>query len=298
MNEGERKRIESINERLVNILSRHAPCNGSFKTCIPGVHLTRHDGRGLIEHRIHHPVILLLAQGAKKTLIGSTEYLLRPNQALTIAIDMPMSSIIMEADPEHPLLGMFFDIDKKVLGDLLVEIGQARSQEAVPAGVSVADADEDFMEAMIRLASQMDKDREGIVRSRIILRELHYLLLTGAQRDILAGLYGNGACGSMIFAAIEFFKTHLDLPVRSSELAKEVHMSESSLYRYFKILTGLSPHQYHKQMRLHEARRLILAEDEQASIAAMKVGYESVTQFNREYKRLFGLPPHRSKKQG
>lgn len=148
----------------------------------------------------------------------------------------------------------------------------------------------------MRLASLMEKPTQIPIRSKMIMRELHYLLLTGPQKDVLINLYSGGAYGQQVFAAISYLKERLDVPVRAEELAAAVHTCESSLYRHFKTLTGLSPLQYHKQLRLHEARRLIVSENEQAALAAIKVGYESVTQFNREYKRLFGQPPLRSKK--
>ena len=128
------------------------------------------------------------------------------------------------------------------------------------------------------------------------MRDLHYLLLAGPQADVLHATCGSGRYGRQLFAAIGYLREHLDAPVSLAELARAACMSESTLYRYFKTLTGLSPLQYYKQLRLHEARRLILEENEQARLAAARVGYSSAQQFNRDYRRLFGQPPLKSRK--
>lgn len=287
---------EDIMERLRNVLKRHLPREGLFTTAIPDVFVARRDHAGITEHRFDRPVVSLLAQGSKKTCIGSDEYLLQPGQLLTIGLDMPSSSLLVEATPAKPLMTLYFYLDQKIVGDLMLELGWSGSRAPNRTGVSVAWADADFLDGMFRLASLMEKPEQIPVRSRMILRELHYLLLVGPQKDVLLNLYGGGAYGRQVFAAIKYLKERLDAPVRAEELARAVHLCESSLYRHFKALTGMSPMQYHKQLRLHEARRLMLAENEQAALAAIRVGYGSVTQFNREYKRLFGQPPHRSKK--
>lgn len=297
MNAGNTGLADFINERLKTVLLRHLPHDGIFDTGIPDVFIARRDNAGITEHRFDHPVVSLLVQGSKRTQIGSEEHTLTPNQVLTIGVDMPSSSLIVDASPEKPLLTIFFDINQKVVADLVLELGWQTTYGSSQKGLSVADGGEDFLERMLNLASLLDKPEQVPIRSNIILRELHYLLLVGPQQEVLRSLYGKGAYGQQVFAAIKYLKKKLDVQVRSEELAGAVHISESTLYRHFRNLTGLSPLQYHKYLRLHEARRLILAENEQASIVAMKVGYESVTQFNREYKRLFGLPPHRSRKQ-
>ena len=125
------------------------------------------------------------------------------------------------------------------------------------------------------------------------MRELHYLLLAGPQGGILRGLYAHGARNGQILQAIALMRRNMTRPLRMDALARQVCMSVSSLHRHFKSITGLSPLQYHKQLRLYEAQRLMLVENERAASAALSVGYESVTQFTREYKRMFGESPHR-----
>ncbi len=142
-------------------------------------------------------------------------------------------------------------------------------------------------------AELVDKPDQISLRAPMILRELHYLVLIGKQGGVLYGLYAQGSDKNNVMQAISFLKENVAEPLIVEDLAKKVHMSVSSLYRHFKDVTGSSPLQYQKQLRLYEAQRLMFMENEKASVAALRVGYESVTQFNREYKRMFGEPPHR-----
>lgn len=147
------------------------------------------------------------------------------------------------------------------------------------------------MEAMLRLATLLEKPQRNSIRAGLAIRDLHYLLLAGPQAAALRHLYGKGGNSARLFRVIAFMKENLNRVVRASELAKVSNMSESSLFRHFKDVTGLSPLQYHKQLRLHQARNLMLSANEQVSTAAYSVGYESISQFNREYKKLFGETP-------
>ena len=146
---------------------------------------------------------------------------------------------------------------------------------------------------MLRLVELLDRPNQIAVRAPIIMRELHYLLLVGPQGSTLQSLYTHGTQDSHIVQAIAIMKQNIASPLRMDTLARQLSMSISSLHRHFKNITGFSPLQYHKQLRLYEAQRLMLVENERASNAALAVGYESVTQFNREYKRMFGEPQHR-----
>ena len=155
------------------------------------------------------------------------------------------------------------------------------------------DAEPDLLEGALRLVKLLGKPEQIPMRAPMIMRELHYLLLTGPQGGILRRLHTLGTQNNRIVRAISLLRRNVNAAVRMDDLARQVHMSVSSLHRHFKTVTGLSPLQYHKQLRLYEARRLMLTQHENASGAALAVGYESPTQFNREYKRMFGEPPHR-----
>lgn len=291
-------RLEFAQAQLKNILLRHMPEQGIYSTEISDVGMARRDAPCLSEHRFDRPLVSLLVQGAKETFIGGSNYSLEAGQVMTVCLDMPSSSRILAASPENPLLTLFFYINPRLIKELWLELDEDASVCQHPSGVVVSQADADFMEAMLRLASILEKPEQIPLRSEIALRDLHYLLLTGAHGRAARDVFALGRHNShQLFAAIAYLKEHLDRIVGAAELARAAGMSESSLYRHFKALTGISPLQYHKQLRLHKARELIMAGREPSAAAAYKVGYESVSQFSREYKKMFGIPPGRSKKQ-
>lgn len=297
MSNDERERIARASHSLKRALLARMPEDGIAQTAIPGVFLARRDHAGISEHRFDQPLASLLVQGSKRTHYGAEEYTLTENQLLLVGMDMPSSLQILEATPEKPLLTIFFHINRQIVGDLILRLGWKEERPgAHTAGISIAEAGADLMETLVRVTRILDAPEQIPVRGELALRDLHYLLLAGPQADVLHAIYGSGRYGRQLFAAIGCLREHLETPVNLAELARAACMSESTLYRYFKTLTGLSPLQYYKQLRLHEARRLILEENEQARLAAARVGYSSAQQFNRDYKRLFGQPPLKSRK--
>ena len=298
MSSDERERIARAGGQLKAALTARMGSDGVFPTALPGVFMARRDHAGISEHRFDQPLASLLVQGSKRTLFGGEEHTLTENQILLVGMDMPSSAHILEASPERPLLTLFFHINRQMVGDLILQLGWKERYTPHAPGLSVAEAGADLMETFVRLTRILDAPEHIPVRGELALRELHYLLLTGPQADVLHAVYGSSRHGRQLFAAIDYLRAHLDAPVSLTELARAVFMSESTLYRYFRTLTGLSPMQYYKQLRLHEARRLILEENEQAVQAAARVGYGSAQQFNRDYKRLFGQPPRKSRQCG
>ncbi len=294
MKNDRQERIEEINRKLKELLLRHMEKPDARPSAVSGLTLVRREQANSTERCFEKPLASVIVQGVKQSTIGMQEYLLRANQCLVSAVDMPSISYAVNPTSEKPFLSLFFYLDKKILTELVSEM----EQEERPAfragqGVSVADANPEFLETLLRLAELLDKPKQIAVRAPIIMRELHYVLLVGPQGGALQGLYTRGSQNSHIIHAISIMKQNISSPLRMDALARQVSMSISSLHRHFKTITGFSPLQYHKQLRLYEAQRLMLVENERAANAAMAVGYESVTQFNREYKRMFGDPPHR-----
>lgn len=287
-------RLRFAHDQLKSVLLDFMPKPGTFKSDIPDVGCARRDKADVSEHRFDRPLVSLLVQGEKESMIGSGNYNIVQGQILTVCMDMPSSSRILRASPTWPLLTFFFYINPAIIRNLLCELDNVNDGAPSCQGVSVSNSDADFMEAMLRLATIMTRPGQIAVRAGLALQDLHYLLLTGSQAKMLRDVYADGRYGNHLSTAISFLKSHINCVVSASDLARAAHMSESSLYRYFKKFTGLSPLQYHKRMRLHEARKILLAEREQIAAAAYRVGYESVSQFNRDYKKLFGVSPKRS----
>ena len=288
------QKIQEINGKLKEILLRHMEKPGVCASAINGLTLVRREAVNSSERCFEKPLASVIVQGSKYSAIGTQEFHIHANQCFVFGVDVPSTSYVIDPTPEKPFLSLFFYLDRQILSDLVIEMEtEERPSFMEGQGVSVADAEPEFMETMLRLAELLDKPRQIAVRAPIIMRELHYLLLIGPQGGTLQGLYTHGTQNSQVVQAIALMKKNIAVPLRMDALARQVSMSVSSLHRHFKNITGFSPLQYLKQLRLYEAQRLMLIENERAANAALSVGYESVTQFNREYKRMFGEPPHR-----
>ncbi len=281
---------KELKERLLHHLPD--PCN--LSTAIEGLHLVRREDGGTPEQCFEKPLVGLVVQGTKHSIMAGQEYVYATGQSVVAGVDMPIASYVEKPSPEQPFLFVYLYLDRKLLASLAMEMRNALPpcEEDCP-GVSVADADADISEMFLRLVTLLDKPEQIPFRAPMMLRELHYLLLISPHGSLLRQLNTPGTQNNQILQAINWIRENYRQPLRVEELARKVNMSASNLHRHFKLLTGLSPLQYQKQLRLYEAQRLMLLEHERASIAAISVGYESVTQFNREYKRVFGEPPLR-----
>ncbi len=291
----EREKAAAIMAELKQVLLRRLRGPAALQTAVHGLTLVRREAANSSERCFEKPLASILVQGRKHSIIGARTLDIAESQCLVSGVDLPSTSYVVGSTPQQPFLALFFYLNRQMIADLLLEMGQdlpPDSQEHGP-GVAVADAGPDFLEGVLRLVKLLDTPEQIPIRSGMILRELHYLLLIGPHGGILRRLHTQGTQNHSIVQAIALLRQNPAASLRLEDLARQVHMSVSSLHRHFKKITGFSPLQYHKQLRLYEAQRLMLTENENAAHAAAAVGYESVTQFNREYKRLFGEPPHR-----
>lgn len=288
-------RRNELNARLKEKLLQHCRGTCNLLTSIEDFHLVRRDVQKKPENCFEKPLAGLVIQGTKHSLIGGKDYVYTENQSIVAGVDMPIASYITAPTPEHPFLFLYLYLNRETLTDLVAEMGEISGgeEEETDSGLTIADTDEDIMEMFLRLMELLDKPEQISVRGPMMLRELHYLLLLSPHGKNLRHLSTPGTQSSQIVQAVAWIRENFREPMRVETLARQVHMSTANLYRRFKQMTGLSPLQYQKQMRLYEARRLMLLENERVSSAAFAVGYESVAQFNREYKRAFGDSPLR-----
>ncbi|MGN1038074.1 MAG: AraC family transcriptional regulator N-terminal domain-containing protein [Mailhella sp.] len=294
MNDDRQEKIKEINKKLKELLLRHIKAPAICPSAIQGLTLVRRESVNCSERCFEKPLAAVVIQGSKHSTVGTQEIYIHENQCLVSGVDMPSTSSFIDPTPEYPFLSLFFYLDRQILSDLVMEMEpEQRPSFMGGCGISVADAELDFLETLLRLVQLLDKPDQIAIRAPIIMRELHYLLLISPQGGTLQDLYANGSQNNQVIQAIALMKQNIATPLRMDDLARLLNMSVSSLHRHFKSVTGFSPLQYHKQLRLYEAQRLMLMENERASSAAMAVGYESVTQFNREYKRMFGDSPFR-----
>ena len=271
---GEWKRI---NDRLKEMVLRHMPEAGYRQTRIPGLSMSRRLAHDVLENSLYHPCIGVMLQGRKKSVIGTEEYVYGEGQCLVIGVDVPSSFYVMDGTEEAPFLCVSLAVDKFILARLATEVPPVSggTAEGGRRGVSVADVDVSVLAPMIT-------------------REIYYRILIGPQGGFLRRFHTLGSQSMQIAQAVTWLRDNYRSPLQVEELARRVNMATSTFHRHFKEVTSLSPLQFHKRLRLFEAQRLMLAEHVDAASAGLAVGYESPTQFNREYKRLFGEPPHRN----
>lgn len=279
-----------LKEKLLYCL----PEAGKYPTAIDGLHITRRETVNQVENCFGKPSVGIIIQGAKRTIIGSEEYTYGQNQCIVTGVDMPSSFYVTEASEQQPFLAVVLDLDKYLLTRLAAEIPTSPEHGGIShKGVSIADAEPELLDAFLRLVELLEKQEQIPVLASMIVREIHYRLLIGPQGECLRKLNTLGTQSNQIAKAITWLRENYKEPLHVDTLAQMVNMATSTFHRHFKEVTSLSPLQFHKRLRLHEAQRLMLVENEVAANACLEVGYESPTQFSREYKRLFGEPPHR-----
>ena len=288
------QRIAQLNVELKQKLLRYMETPCIYPTAIEGFNLVRREDAGMSEKCFEKPLVGLVIQGTKHSLMGGQEYVYTENQSVVAGVDMPISSYVINPTHEKPFLFLYLYLDKQLLSSLALDMKQSFTEDMeTNTSISVADTDTDILEMFLRLLELHEKPEQIPLRAPMMLRELHYLLLISPHGKILRQLNTPGTQNNQVVQAINWIRENYKIPMRVESLARQVNMSTANLHRHFKLLTGLSPLQYQKQLRLHEAQRLMLVENERASSAALSVGYESITQFNREYKRVFGEPPLR-----
>lgn len=266
------------------------PAPGILQTGIKGFSAALRTAPTFNQHCFYKPMAIVVLQGKKQTVLGSESFTYNENQLVVTSIDVPTVGSIIEASPERPFMTLILDLDNYVISELLSE-GKYPQTETTRRGMGIAEADESLIDAFYRLVLLLDQPEKQKIMAPMIIKEIHYLLLTSPLGDILQTVNTKGSHNNQIANAIVWLKENYRKPLKIDELAKKFNMAESSFYRHFSKVTSLSPLQYQKQLRLYEAQRLMLAENLDAANAAYEVGYESASQFNREYKRMFGTPP-------
>jgi AraC-like DNA-binding protein len=240
------------------------------------------------------PSVVVVVQGAKRMLVGDDTYAYNSERFLIASFDIPASSEVVEASPARPCLGLLLKLDLRMMAELVAQTRLPPPKDrSVAKGMALGTVTPSLLESFKRLTDLLDEPEAIDVLAPLMKREIHYRLLTSDQAGRLRQLASVGSQSHLVARAIEWLKTNYASPLRVEDLAERVHMSASSLHHHFRQLTAMSPLQYQKWLRLNEARRLMLNDGHDAASAAFEVGYESPSQFSREYARLFGAPPKR-----
>lgn len=238
------------------------------------------------------PSICLIGQGQKRLFLGEDVYVYDAHRFLFTSIDLPVVSQILEASPEKPYLGLTMELDLRLIAQLMLDNKTMVSKQSKDRlGIAVSEVSTALLDAFNRLLDLLAHPEDIHVLAPLIQQEIFYRLLTGEQGPRLRQITSIGNHGYQIARAIDWLKENFSKPVKVEELAGKAGLSVSAFHNHFRTMTAMSPLQFQKKMRLNEARRLMLAEYLDASRAAFEVGYESPSQFSREYSRLFGAPP-------
>ena len=279
--------------RLAALLAANAPCDGSFATCIPGLHAVRasRPSEELV-HGLHRPALCIVAQGAKTVMLGEETYDYDPSRMLIFSLDLPIAAMIRQASAAAPYLSFRLDFDQERLAELVLKA----YPEGVPPlregrAVYVAQASEAIVDAAARLLALAAQPEDAALLAPLVQDEIVLRLLRGPFGARLAQL--GRVESTRVGRVLAWIRAHYDQPMRIDEMADLAHMSPSSLHGHFKSLTSMSPLQFQKTLRLQEARRLMLSTGMDASLACQRVGYVSASQFSREYARHFGSAPTR-----
>ncbi|BCD88542.1 transcriptional regulator [Pseudomonas solani] len=279
--------------RLARLIERFAREEGVNHTPIPRLSLFRATAATEPIHCLYEPALGIVVQGCKQAMLNDETYIYGQSQYLIVSLDLPVIGQVLDATPEVPFLSMRLDLDPARISELLLEMDRPPAVTSSARGISVCSLDEPLQDAVIRLVSLLDTPDDIAVLAPLVEREILYRLLLGERSAQLRQIACVGSHTQRIAKAVSWLKNNYHRPLQIGSLAGEVNMSTSALHHHFKSVTAMSPLQFQKQLRLQEARRLMLAEALDAATAGSRVGYESPSQFSREYSRLFGEPPQR-----
>ena len=285
--------ISAIPE-LARLIGQYAEQDGVHATAIPRLFLIRSSRPTEPIHAVHEPAVCFVAQGRKQVMVGRSPYVYDSAKYLVVSVDVPVVGQILEASAEAPYLCLRLDLDPAAIGALMLEAKLPAAESGQPGrALALSSITAELLDAAIRLVRLLAAPCDVPILAPLAEREILYRLLLGDQTAKLRQIAQAESKLQQINRAIGWIKTNFREPFSIDAVASEARMSPSTLHAHFKAVTSMSPLQYQKQLRLQEARRLILSQSIDAAIAGHSVGYESPSQFSREYRRTFGAPPAR-----
>lgn len=264
------------------------------ETAIPGLAMYRRDEPNRTENVMYEPTICLITQGAKRVVLGGDTYVYDTHHFLITSVDIPTTVQVVKASRQKPCLGLVMKLDLREISQLVVD-GNLPQPRVEPSsrGMALGEVTLPILDAFKRLIDLLDEPKDIPILAPVVKREIFYRILVGNQGTRLRQMASAGSPSHQIARAIDWLKDNYTEPLHVENLASYVHMSKSTFHHHFRKMTAMSPLQYQKWLRLNEARRLMLTESLDAGMAAFQVGYESPSQFSREYSRLFGDSPLR-----
>ena len=283
-----------LNDRLTTLaetIGRHAQKDGGQNTAVPDLRLARASAPTDFIPVLYEASLCVVVQGSKELRLAGETFRYDSAHSLLVSLDLPVMARVVEATPERPCLVARVMLNAAMVGEFLAD-APPRSITGQPLrAFGVTPLEPPLLDAIIRLVTLLDAPQEITALAPLIMREITYRILVGPQGAKLRQFAAAGVPAHRIARAVQWLAAHYAEPLQVEDLAKKVGMSKSALHLYFKQVTTQSPLQYQKRLRLQEARRMMLGEGLDAAEASFRVGYESPSQFGREYLRLFGAPP-------
>jgi AraC-like DNA-binding protein len=286
--------LADLQSQLSAVIAGHTTGEEDRVTPIRNLTFFRREHPGEPRPCLVEPSVVVVAQGAKQLLIGERAHSYDAQRFLITSLEIPGNSKVIEASSDRPCLGLTLRLDLRIISELVGQVRMPAPRErTIEGSVGIGTMTSTLLAPFGRLLALLDEPEPIAVLAPLIEREIHYRLLTSDIAPRLLQIVSVGSQSHRISRAIDWLKTNYAQPLRVEELAAHAQMSTSTLHHHFRDLTAMSPLQYQKWLRLNEARRLMLNEHLDAANAAFNVGYESPSQFSREYSRLFGAPPKR-----
>lgn len=283
------KDFNSIKQILVKRMTKA----GSYSTPISALSLHRIEQTNTPSNCFNKPIIAMTIQGEKRTIVGNKEFKYGAGHALLAGIDMPNMSYITKATKDNPYLVMTLELDSHLISLLSEQMPPIHS-DVVEQGAVVIKTESALLNAFYRLAELLDNPEHVPLLSPVILQEIHVHLLLSPYGQLLQSINTHGTQSNKIFQSINWLRGHFEEPLNVDDISDRVHMAPSTFRKHFKAITTMSPTEYHKQLRLYQAKRLMLQDKVDVTTACFQVGYENLSQFNREYKKLFDHTPKQS----
>lgn len=279
---------------LLSLIERNASDEGVSETAIPGVYCYRATSTEQVTPSIYDPSLCVIAQGSKQAMLDKDIYHYSAGEYLIVSVDLPMIGQVLEASPDKPYLCIKVSLDLQQLSELMLHAKHSEPvNSTITRGLFTGKLDATESECLLRLARLMDTQDDIPILAPLMMREIYYRLLRSDYGKIIAQTALKGSHMQRIAAVIQSIKARLNQPIRVQELAERADMSLSTFHLHFKAVTAMSPLQFQKHLRLLEARQLLMSGSADAANTAYQVGYESASQFSREYARMFGNPPRR-----
>ncbi|MDV2078038.1 AraC family transcriptional regulator [Marinobacter xestospongiae] len=288
--------IEQMRQRIASTVERWTPNQQVQDTLVPGLQLFRSDNPTSCTATVYEPSVCFMVQGTKSVSFGDRELFYQALTYMVSSVHLPVLGRILDASPESPYLAFKLTFDPQEVSNLVLEMGAQLPpvNDCCAEGncaLSMATIEHPLLDALCRFTGLLDAPQDIPVLAPLIRREILYRVLLGDMGPRMRKFAVADSSVQRVSRVIAVLKDRYTESLKVRELADEVNMSESALFHTFKQVTRMSPLQYQKKLRLHEARRLMLSEGLEAATASYRVGYESPSHFSREYSRLFGAPP-------